>query len=185
MKVLHSNIPDIIIIEPQCFGDERGFFLESFHEQHYAEIGIANNFKQDNLSRSSHGILRGLHYQVEQPQGKLIFVARGEIFDVAVDIRQGSPSFGQYTSTILNDENHRQIYIPPGFAHGFCVLSEKVDMIYKCTDYYSKQSERGILWNDPTVNINWPAMDFTLSERDQGFLALNDIAATDLPSYKK
>ena len=156
MKVIETTLPGVIVIEPKVFGDQRGFFQETYHAQRYREAGLDVTFVQDNHSRSRRGVLRGLHYQMIQMQGKLVSVTRGEVFDVAVDIRKGSATFGQWYGTHLNDENHRQMYVPPGYAHGFCVLSETVDFIYKCTDYYHPQSEKGVLWNDPEIGIEWP-----------------------------
>ncbi len=167
MKIIETDLPGVIVIEPRVFGDQRGFFLETYRQDVLHDAGIDVNFIQDNHSRSGKGVLRGLHYQLTQPQGKLVRVTRGEIFDVAVDVRQGSPHFGQWYGTTLNEENMRMMYIPPGFAHGFVVLSEFVDFIYKCSDYYHPQSEQGILWNDPGVGIKWPTSEVSLSEKDQ------------------
>ena len=140
MKVIATELPEVLLIEPRVFGDPRGFFMETYQEAHYREAGILERFVQDNHSRSQRGVLRGLHYQLVQPQGKLVWVTRGQVFDVAVDIRRGSPTFGRWKGGILDDSNHHQLYIPPGFAHGFCVLSEEADFFYKCTDYYNPQS---------------------------------------------
>ncbi|MBZ8180067.1 dTDP-4-dehydrorhamnose 3,5-epimerase [Oscillatoria salina] len=160
MKVIPTEIPEILIIEPQIFGDDRGFFYESYNQQVFAEkTGISPNFVQDNHSRSRQNVLRGLHYQIQQPQGKLIRAVIGEIFDVAVDIRQTSPTFGQWISCILSAENKRQLWIPPGFAHGFLVISEIAEVLYKTTEYYAPEHERTILWNDPELNINWSLSD--------------------------
>jgi dTDP-4-dehydrorhamnose 3,5-epimerase len=157
MQVIATAIPEVKILEPRVFGDERGFFMESFNQQHFQEaIGCAPGFVQDNHSRSGQGVLRGLHYQIQQPQGKLVRVVAGEVYDVAVDIRRSSPTFGQWVGVVLNAENKRQIWIPEGFAHGFYVLSESADFLYKTTDYYSPQHERCILWNDPQLAIAWP-----------------------------
>ena len=156
-----------MLLEPRVFGDERGFFLETYRQDVLRKAGIVAPFIQDNHSRSVKGVLRGLHYQLTQPQGKLIRVTRGEIFDVAVDVRQGSPNFGQWYGTTLSDENMRMLYIPPGFAHGFLVLSDIVDFIYKCTDYYHPESEQGVLWNDPAIGISWPSEDVQLSDKDK------------------
>ena len=156
MNIISTNIPEILIIEPQIFGDDRGFFFESFNQQKFTEkTGVTLNFVQDNHSRSIKNVLRGLHYQISQPQGKLIRVISGNIFDVAVDIRKNSPTFAQWVGCILNAENKRQMWIPPGFAHGFLVLSETAEVLYKATDYYAPQSERCIMWNDPDINIDW------------------------------
>jgi len=166
VKVTPTSIPDVLLIEPDVFGDSRGFFMETWHRQKYAQQGLDVDFVQDNHSRSSKGVLRGLHYQLEQPQGKLVRVAAGKVFDVAVDIRKGSPTFGQWVSAELSEENQHQFYIPPGFAHGFCVLSESADFLYKCTEFYAPQYEHGILWNDPVIGIEWPGRDFKISDKD-------------------
>ena len=167
MKIIPTAIPDVLLIEPDVFGDNRGFFMETWHRQKYAEAGLDVNFVQDNHSRSAKGVLRGLHYQLEQPQGKLVRVVTGVVFDVAVDVRKGSPTFGQWVGAELSDENQHQLYVPPGFAHGFSVLSESADFLYKCTDFYAPQNEHGILWNDPDINIQWPGRDFKISDKDK------------------
>lgn len=184
MKVVETRLPGVLIIEPKVFGDERGFFQETYHEQRYQEMGIKERFVQDNHSRSGKGVLRGLHYQLKHPQGKLVRVTQGEVFDVAVDIRQGSPTFGQWHGTILSDENHRQYYVPPGFAHGFLVLSESADFLYKCTDYYYPEDEGAVAWNDPTLGIEWPLTEVSLSKKDSAAPCLSDMPATQLPKYK-
>ena len=181
MKVLETTLPGVIVIEPKVFGDERGFFMETFQDLRYKDIGIKEDFVQDNASRSCKGVMRGLHYQINHPQGKLVSVSRGIIFDVAVDIRKGSPMFGKYYSHILSEDNHRQMYIPPGFAHGFCVLSDVADFSYKCTDYYDFDSERGILWNDSELGIEWPLTDVILSNKDKNSPRLCDVSDADLP----
>jgi len=183
MKITPTSIPDVLLIEPDVFGDARGFFLESWHAQKFAAQGLDVNFVQDNHSRSSQGVLRGLHYQLQQPQGKLVRVVCGSVFDVAVDIRKGSPSFGQWAGAELSGDNHRQFYVPPGFAHGFCVLSESADFLYKCTDYYAPQHEHGIRWNDPDIGIDWPGGGFTISDKDAGNGLLRDMA-DKLPRYE-
>ncbi|NDP63256.1 dTDP-4-dehydrorhamnose 3,5-epimerase [Polaromonas sp.] len=157
MKVTQTAIADVLIIEPKVFGDARGFFFESFNQQAFDEVaGAHHQFVQDNHSRSTKGVLRGLHYQIEQPQGKLVRVARGAVFDVAVDIRKSSSTFGEWVGVELSEENHRQLWVPPGFAHGFVVLSETADFLYKTTDYYAPAHERCIAWNDPAIGIEWP-----------------------------
>lgn len=157
MKVTPTAIPDVLIIEPKVFGDARGFFYESFNQKAFNEAtGLSLNFVQDNHSRSGKGVLRGLHYQIEQPQGKLVRVVRGAVFDVAVDIRKASPTFGQWVGIELSEDNHKQLWVPPGFAHGFLVLSDSADFLYKTTDYYAPQHERSLLWNDPSVAVEWP-----------------------------
>jgi len=167
MKVLETVLPGVLIIEPKVFGDARGFFLESYQAERYRQQGIAHTFVQDNHSRSARGVLRGLHFQRSRPQGKLVSVSRGSVYDVAVDINPASPTCGQFVAVELNDENHRQLWIPPGYAHGFCVLSDIADFQYKCTDYYIPEDEGGLLWNDPQVNIPWPIEQPLLSAKDQ------------------
>jgi len=183
MKVEQTSLPGVLLIEPKVFGDSRGFFLESYHHQRYAEAGIAAVFVQDNHSRSSHGVLRGLHYQVRHPQGKLVSVVAGEVFDVAVDIRSGSPHFGKWFGCVLSAENHRQLWVPPGFAHGFCTLSETADFLYKCTDYYHPEDEGGVLWNDPDLAIAWPVASPALSAKDQSFATVAMTEKERLPVY--
>jgi len=182
MKLTPCRIPEVLVIEPDVFGDERGFFMETWHQEKYAEQGLDVDFVQDNHSRSSKGVLRGLHYQLEQPQGKLVRVVSGVVFDVAVDIRQGSPSFGQWVGIELSGENFKQFYVPPGFAHGFCVLSETADFLYKCTDFYAPQFEHGILWNDSDIGIEWPGDSFKVSEKDASNSLLKDVEDR-LPIY--
>lgn len=168
MKVTATKIPDVLILEPKVFGDERGFFMESFNACKFQEAtGLDVNFVQDNHSRSSKGVLRGLHYQIQQPQGKLVRVVSGAVFDVAVDIRENSSTFGQWVGVELTETNHRQLWVPAGFAHGFLVLSEKADFLYKTTDYYAPEYERCILWSDPEIAISWPDTEPMLSHKDQ------------------
>lgn len=158
MKATRLAIPEVVLIEPKVFGDARGFFFESFNQKAFNEAtGTNHQFVQDNHSRSSKGVLRGLHYQIQQPQGKLVRVVRGAVFDVAVDIRKSSPTFGQWVAEELSEDNHRQLWVPPGFAHGFVVLSDTAEFLYKTTDYYAPAHERCILWNDETLAIHWPA----------------------------
>ena len=176
MKVTQTKLKDCVIIEPKVFGDERGFFLETFQAERYAaQVGITLPFVQDNHSRSSKGVLRGLHFQIKKPQGKLVRVVKGEVYDVAVDIREGSATFGQWEAVILSEENKIQFWVPPGFAHGFLVLSETADFEYKCTDYYDTSDEGSILWNDPDLNIPWPIDDPNLSDKDVKAEKLVDI----------
>ncbi|MEK7843962.1 MAG: dTDP-4-dehydrorhamnose 3,5-epimerase [Pseudomonadota bacterium] len=157
MKVIPTAIPAVLIIEPKVFGDARGFFFESFNQRAFSQAtGLDVNFVQDNHSRSAKGVLRGLHYQIQQPQGKLVRVVRGAVFDVTVDIRKSSPTFGQWVGVELTEDNHRQLWIPPGFAHGFYVLSDSADFLYKTTDYYAPEFERSLVWNDPKIAIAWP-----------------------------
>jgi dTDP-4-dehydrorhamnose 3,5-epimerase len=159
MKAIQTDIPDVVLLEPQVFYDARGFFMETYHARKLSELGITAQFVQDNHSRSQRGTLRGLHYQIRQAQGKLLRVVNGEIFDVVVDLRRRSPTFGQWTGAILSADNKRQLWVPPGFAHGIYALSETVDLIYKITDYYAPEWERTLLWNDPQINIAWPLID--------------------------
>ncbi|SHJ52849.1 dTDP-4-dehydrorhamnose 3,5-epimerase [Propionispora hippei] len=184
MKVIETKLSDVLIIEPKVFGDSRGFFQETWQKVRYEEIGITEPFVQDNLSFSTRGVLRGLHYQNPNGQGKLVSVIQGEVYDVAVDIRVGSPTFGQWEGVHLSGENHRQLWVPPGFAHGFCVLSETVYFMYKCTDIYNPATEGGILWNDPDIGIEWPLQEVILSEKDKVYPLLRDVAIERLPVYK-
>jgi len=175
MNIIPTTIPDVLIIEPKVFGDARGFFFESFNQAAFTEAtGFNASFVQDNHSRSSKGVLRGLHYQIQQPQGKLVRVVRGAVFDVAVDIRRSSPTFGQWEGVELSEDNHRQLWIPPGFAHGFLVLSDSAEFLYKTTDYYAPQFERSIAWNDPSIGIQWPLdNEPQLSAKDQAGVTLS------------
>ena len=188
MNIITTNLPGVIVIEPKVYVDKRGFFLETFREDVLQQAGINAHFVQDNHSRSSQGVLRGLHYQMIQTQGKLVRVAAGSVFDVVVDVRSGSPTFGQWYGTELNEDNIKMIYVPPGFAHGFVVLSETADFIYKCTDYYHPESEQGIAWDDPDLNIDWSiaeiAEKISLSDKDKQNVKLKDQPAEKLPAYK-
>lgn len=169
------RIPDVVLIEPRLFGDQRGFFMETYQQKVFAEHGITAQFVQDNHSGSRRGTLRGLHYQIQQAQGKLVRVVAGEIFDVAVDLRRSSPTFGQWVGEILSAENKRQLWIPPGFAHGFYVLSDWAEVVYKASDFYAPQWDRTLLWNDPQVGIDWPLMDgveLLISDKDRAGLTL-------------
>jgi dTDP-4-dehydrorhamnose 3,5-epimerase len=168
MEVVATQIPDVLLFKPRVFGDDRGFFMETYRESQFRELGIALPFVQDNHSASSRGVLRGLHYQVRQPQGKLVRVISGEVFDVAVDLRRDSPTFGQHVAVHLSGENKHIFWVPPGFAHGFLVLSDYAEFVYKCTDYYAPEHERSILWNDPALGIEWPVDNLApvLSEKD-------------------
>ncbi len=188
MQLIPTPIPDVLIIEPRLFGDSRGFFMESYNARAFADAtGFRGAFVQDNHSRSSRGVLRGLHYQLLQPQGKLVRVVNGEVFDVAVDIRRGSPTFGKAAWATLTAHNNRMLWIPPGFAHGFLVTSESADFLYKTTDYYAPQHERTILWNDPALAIPWPLATLDapgaprLSEKDQRGLSLAQAQVSELP----
>ena len=184
MKVHAGKIPGVRIVEPSVHGDERGFFMESYSRDRYAEAGIPGEFVQDNVSLSAKGILRGLHLQHPNAQGKLCFVLEGEVFDVAVDVRVGSPTFGQWAGVTLSSENKRQLYVPPGFAHGFCVLSERAMFSYKCSDFYAARSEIGVAWDDPEIGIEWPIQSPRLSDKDQQNRRLQDIPADTLPHYE-
>ena len=176
MKVSHSKLKGCVIIEPSVFGDDRGFFLETFQAVRYEqEAGIDLPFVQDNHSRSARGVLRGLHFQMTKPQGKLVRVVRGEVYDVAVDIRKGSATFGEWEGIILSEDNKRQLWVPPGFAHGFVVLSDFADFEYKCTDYYDPSDEGSILWNDPDLDIPWPIANPVLSTKDESAKRLVDL----------
>ncbi|MEQ9565511.1 MAG: dTDP-4-dehydrorhamnose 3,5-epimerase [Porticoccaceae bacterium] len=175
MQVIDTKIDDAKIIEPRVFGDDRGFFLETFQAERYASAGIDLPFVQDNHSRSAKGVLRGLHFQKSRPQGKLVRVVRGEVFDVAVDIRKDSPTYGQWAGAILSEENKRQFWVPPGLAHGFVVLSDLADFEYKCTDYYFPEDEGCLFWNDPEIGIDWPVDNPVLSAKDQQGLALAEL----------
>lgn len=182
MKVTSLDLPGVLLIEPRVFPDQRGFFIETYQAKQYRDMGIDLPFVQDNHSRSVKGTLRGLHYQLRHPQGKLVRVLHGIVFDVAADVRRGSPTFGKWVGTILSDENRRQLYVPPGYAHGFCVLSDTVDFLYKCTDYYTPGDEFGVVWNDPTINVDWPLRDALLSDKDAALPLLRDAGET-LPLY--
>jgi len=183
LKVIETPIAGVLILEPKVFGDDRGFFLETWNRKRYAEVGLPERWVQDNLSFSRQGVLRGLHYQWPQPQGKLVSVLEGEVFDVAVDIRQGSPTFGRWYGTTLSSENKRQFWVPEGFAHGFVVLSPTALFCYKCTDYYAPDAEMTILWNDPDLEIAWPYDDPTTSAKDAAGLRLRDVSRDRLPTF--
>jgi len=176
MKVTETKLPGVLIIEPKVFGDSRGFFKETFQVQRYREVGIEYDFVQDNHSRSQKGVLRGLHFQITKPQGKLVSCSQGAVFDVAVDVNPLSATFGQYVGIELTEDNHRQFWVPPGYAHGFCVLTDTADFQYKCTDYYDSSDEGGLIWNDPDVAINWPIGQLLLSEKDAKLPLLKELA---------
>lgn len=184
LQIIETSLPGVLIVEPRVFADPRGFFMETYRQNVLAEAGITDNFVQDNHSRSSRGVLRGLHYQLRQPQAKLCRVAQGEVLDIAVDIRLGSPSFGKWVSVVLSGENHRQLYIPRGFAHGFAVRSEAADFLYKCSDYFDGSDDRGVLWNDPAIGVDWETADPILSDKDKRYLPLHEIAHENLPRYE-
>jgi len=183
MEVLDLSIPDVKCITPRAFPDGRGFFQQTYHEQEYREAGLHAQFVQDNWSRSSQGVLRGLHYQLKHAQDKLISVLHGEVLDVAVDIRRGSPTFGQWVGEILSDTNHVQLFVPKGFAHGFCVLSDRADIVYKCSDFYAPDDEYAVRWDDPDLAIEWPRKDVVVSEKDQMASVLKNIPEANLPVY--
>jgi len=183
MKVIETPLPGVLEVEPNVFDDERGFFLETYRTSRYDGNGMVARFKQGNHTHSDRGTLRGLHYQKARPQGKLVFAARGEVLDVAVDIRRGSPHFGRWHAVVLNDQNHKQLFIPPDFAHGFCVLSETVDLMYLLTEEYDPDDQFGIRWNDPDIGVDWPSDDPILSEKDEICPFLSDLPVDDLPVF--
>ena len=184
MKIIETVLPGVLIIEPKVFGDARGFFLETFHKQRYEAAGIPGDgleFVQDNHSRSRKGVLRGLHFQLDHPQRKLVSAGTGVVFDVAADVNPDSRTYGQWVGVELNEENHRQLWIPPGYAHGFCVLSDVADFQYKCTALYDPASDVGVAWNDPDLDIRWPIEKPLLSEKDQALPRLSDAGRARLP----
>lgn len=183
MRFRETDVPGVILVEPDVFTDARGFFLETYHQGKYAEGGIPGPFVQDNFSRSIRGTLRGLHYQLQEAQGKLVMAVEGSVFDVAVDVRRGSPTFGRWLGIELSAENKCQLYIPPGFAHGFCVLSETAAFIYKCTRFYEPKEERGIIWNDRSLGIRWPVAEPLLSAKDRSYKSLEAMEG-ELPLYR-
>ncbi|MGI8509534.1 MAG: dTDP-4-dehydrorhamnose 3,5-epimerase [Gemmatimonadaceae bacterium] len=183
MNVLATKLPGVLVIDPAVFDDARGFFMESFHAKRYAEAGITGSFIQDNISLSRRGVLRGLHTQHPHGQGKLTYVLQGEVFDVAVDVRVGSPTFGDWVGEYLSQENRRQLYVPPGFAHGFLVTSDEALFAYKCTDYYHPEAERSVCWDDPRIGIEWPMRDVSLSAKDRDAVALRAMPPELLPRY--
>ncbi len=184
IRFIETSLPGIVLVEPVVYGDSRGFFLETFHSERYMDGGITLPFVQDNHSRSAKGTLRGLHYQITKPQGKLIHVVSGEIFDVAVDIRVGSPFFMKWFGTILSGENKQQMYVPPGFAHGFCVMSETADVMYKCTELYHPDLDRSIAWDDPDIGIKWPVDAPLLSSKDAAAPPVAKLPDEDIPLYQ-
>lgn len=185
MNVKATKLAEVVVLEPQVLSDERGFFLETWNSARYDSAGIRGPFVQDNVSLSKRGVLRGLHFQYPQSQGKLVQVLSGEVVDVAVDIRAGSPTFAQWVSEILSETNHKQMYIPPGFAHGFCVTSETALFSYKCTDFYNASTESGIIWNDPDVGIDWPTKQPVLSGKDAKCPRLKDLPPEKLPRFER
>jgi dTDP-4-dehydrorhamnose 3,5-epimerase len=185
VKRIETELAGVCLIEPQVFGDHRGYFCENYNQRAFAAIGIAATFVQDNQSGSAKGVLRGLHYQLRQPQAKLVRVIRGEVYDVAVDIRHGSPTFGRWTATVLSAQNRRMLFVPVGFAHGFMVLSEEAEFIYKCSDFYAPEHERGISWDDPAIGIAWPLGQGVpvLSAKDRLYGPLAALPVAELPRY--
>ena len=183
MNVLTTRLEGLVLLEPDVFSDGRGSFMETYHASRYAAHGIAASFVQDNLSRSTHGVLRGLHFQHPHSQGKLVQVLEGEVFDVALDIRQGSPTFGEWEGFTLSAENHHQLYVPPGFAHGFCVTSAWALFFYKCTDLYHPECENTLLWDDPALSISWPVETPTVSQKDREGARLGDMDPGLLPHF--
>jgi dTDP-4-dehydrorhamnose 3,5-epimerase len=184
VKKIKTSLKDAVIIEPAVFGDQRGYFYESYNKAAYAELGIHANFVQSNVSRSARGVLRGLHYQWPNPQGKLVSVLEGEVFDVAVDIRRGSPTFGKWAGVMLTAENKRHFWIPEGFAHGFCVLSEHATFTYQCTALYDRDADAGIRWDDAAIAVDWPISEPLLSDKDAKAPLLADVAMARLPEYE-
>ncbi len=185
MKVTPTALPEVLLVEPRVFGDARGYFFESYSARRYAEAGITATFVQDNVSRSRRGVLRGLHYQHPHGQGKLVGVLEGAVFDVAVDVRRGSPTFGRWVGECLSAENKRQLYLPPGFAHGFLVTSEDALFAYKCTDYYHPETERSIRWDDPRIGIEWPIEGPVVSVKDHVAVTLDAMPAESLPTFQR
>ena len=184
MNIIPTSLPEVVVVEPKVFGDARGFFMETFNRDRYGAAGLPSAFVQDNVSCSAQGVLRGLHYQEPHPQGKLLFVLQGAIFDVAVDIRRGSPSFGRWVGVTLSSENKRQLYVPPGFAHGFRVTSDTALVIYKCTEIYRPEAEHGVRWDDPQIGVEWPAGQPHLSDKDRRAPLLSEIPPDELPDYR-
>lgn len=176
LKITKTPLDGVILIEPDVHGDNRGFFKESFQEKRYKDIGIDHSFVQDNISRSKKGVLRGLHFQKNNPQGKLVSCINGSVYDVAVDINVNSRSFGEYFGVLLTSSNHLQLWIPPGYAHGFCVVSDTADFYYKCTDFYNPDDECGLIWNDPKLNIKWPIDNPSVSKKDQNLPSLDSVS---------
>jgi dTDP-4-dehydrorhamnose 3,5-epimerase len=184
LEIVETSLPGVLLIKPRVFADARGFFLETYRADALAAAGVTQTFVQDNHSHSHHRVLRGLHYQLRRPQAKLCRAVQGEVLDVAVDIRVGSPHFGQWVSAVLSGENRHALYIPPGFAHGFVVRSESADFLYKCSDYFDASDDCGILWNDPALGIAWDALQPILSPKDQAFLPLGQVPRDRLPVYQ-
>ncbi len=185
MNIITTSLEGVLIIEPGVFEDNRGFFMETYNQNKYQKSGINRLFIQDNLSYSVRSTLRGLHFQIKHPQAKLVQVIKGEIFDVAVDIRKGSPTFGKWTGVVLSAQNKRQMFIPEDFAHGFCVISETAYLLYKCSDFYAPDDEGGIIWSDPDISIEWPVKDPIISEKDKHYPRLCELLPEQLPILEK
>jgi len=185
MRIVQTDLDGVVIVEPDVFGDQRGFFMELYNRKHYETHGITREFVQDNISCSCVDTLRGLHYQLKRPQAKLVQVVKGEVYDVAVDIRVGSPQFGKWVGIVLSETNKRQLFIPEGFAHGFSVMSDSALFLYKCSDFYDPLDEQGVLWSDPEFNIQWPVKNPILSDKDKAYKPLKDISDDNLPIYKR
>ncbi len=183
MRVSETRLPGVLLFEPKKFGDARGYFMETWRQEAYRDAGIEDAFVQDNMSFSQQGVLRGLHFQLPHAQGKLVYCPIGEVYDVAVDIRHGSPTFGQWYGTTLSAENGQQMYVPPGFAHGFCVTSTQALFCYKCTQYYDPAGDAGIRWNDPDIGVEWPLQEVQVSAKDQSTPCLKDLSAEQLPAF--
>jgi len=183
MNIQETKLPGVLILEPKVFSDDRGYFFETWNSTRYEQTGIQGPFVQDNISFSKKGILRGLHFQQPQSQGKLIQVLSGQVVDVVVDIRAGSPTYGQWIGEVLSESNHRQMYVPPGFAHGYCVTSETALFSYKCTDFYNPATEHGIIWNDPDIGIEWPTAQPVLSKKDAVYPRLKEFQPENLPQF--
>jgi dTDP-4-dehydrorhamnose 3,5-epimerase len=181
MQISKTSLPDVLLVEPRVFGDARGYFMETYRQDRFADVGVPDVFVQDNESFSTRGILRGLHYQWPKPQGKLVRVLHGSVYDVAVDVRRGSETFGQWFGVELSAENKRQLWVPAGFAHGFCVSSDDALVVYKCTDYYAPECEHTLLWNDPAIGVSWPTDNPQLSAKDVEGIPLAEIAKSALP----
>jgi dTDP-4-dehydrorhamnose 3,5-epimerase len=184
LEIIKTSLPGVLVVKPRVFSDPRGFFMETYRENVLATAGIHERFVQDNHSHSSHGVLRGLHYQLRTPQAKLCRVTQGEVLDIAVDVRLGSPNFGKWVSVLLSGDNHLQLYVPKGFAHGYAVRSTTADFLYKCSDYYNASDDRGVLWNDPEIGIDWQTVSPILSSKDSAYLPLSQIAPDQLPRYQ-
>ncbi len=185
MNAEETKLEGVLVLEPDVFSDERGFFLETWNSTRYEDVGILGPFVQDNVSFSKKGVLRGLHFQYPQSQGKLVQVLSGQVVDIAVDVRVGSPTFGHWVSEVISDANHKQIYIPPGFAHGYCVTSQTAVFSYKCTDFYNPETESGIIWNDPDLNIDWLIKEPILSPKDASYSRLKDLPPDKLPHFRR